>query len=82
MADYFVNQYNKSFGYKSHFWGPNTLVGPLDPTIPTLPLEFIEAAVVVTSHGGLHHINGGIGDNGVSVVPQTLHTIGLGISAS
>lgn len=36
---------------------------------------------VVTSWGGLHHISFGIGDPGVSVVPQTLHTIDLGVSA-
>ena len=35
----------------------------------------------VTGWGGLHHLPCGVGDPGVSVVPQTLHTIGQGISA-
>lgn len=34
-----------------------------------------------TSAGGLHTISAGIGDPGVAVVPQTLHTIEQGISA-
>ena len=36
---------------------------------------------VITGHGGLHHITNGMGDFGVGVVPQTLHTIDQGISA-
>jgi hypothetical protein len=39
------------------------------------------AAPAVTSAGGLHHIWHGMGDPGVSAVPQTLHTIEQGISA-
>jgi hypothetical protein len=35
----------------------------------------------VTGAGGLHHISCGMGDPGVSVTPQTLHTIEMGISA-
>lgn len=35
----------------------------------------------VTGYGGLHHITCGIGDTGVAVVPQTLHTIEQGIAA-
>lgn len=34
----------------------------------------------ITGMGGLHHICCGIGDPGVQVVPQTLHTIDLGVS--
>jgi len=45
------------------------------------PPSVEEVTAVVTSVGGLHHIEVGIGDPGVGVVPQTLHTIELGISA-
>ena len=43
-------------------------------------IEFVPPTGV-TSHGGLHHIMQGMGDPGVAVVPQTLHTIEVGVAA-
>lgn len=43
--------------------------------------EAAAAAVSVISAGGLHSIWEGIGDPGVGVVCQTLHTIEQGIAA-
>lgn len=43
--------------------------------------QLLETVTTVTSHGGLHHIQEGMGDIGDGPrVPQTLHTIEVGIA--
>lgn len=50
---------------------------------PLLPggADLLATAATVTGAGGLHAISNGMGDPGVAVVPQTLHTIEQGIAA-
>jgi len=57
-------------------------IGRAQP-VPAIILHgFVEPPLPpVVGLGGLHHIWCGIGDPGVSVVPQTLQTIEQGISA-
>lgn len=50
-------------------------------TDKVIPLPFKIITDSIASPGCLHHVCCGIGDPGVSVVPQTLHTIDLGVSA-
>ena len=48
-----------------------------------LPLAETTPPAVVEGHGGLHHIDQGMGDVGDGPrVPQTLHTIERGISTA
>lgn len=65
-------------GVYRHYW-PDYYPAYVRPRPDVATLT--KVAAPVTGHGGLHHIECGIGDVGSGPrVPQTLHTINHGIA--